>query len=107
MFEETGQWVKKGVKPDTIPPLFRKIESVSKKDYALPVATTSASERVRMVTGFLSVQEKDILRTASGWFTAGLINFYATLRLKGCNITYQPAERSQRGLESVLYILEA
>ena len=68
VFEGTGQWVDKGVKPVTIPPLFRKIEPATKMNDHLPVpiATKSSSERVRMVTGFLSVQEKNILRTVSG-----------------------------------------
>ena len=70
VFEETGQLVDKGVKPVTIPPLFRKIEPATKMNDHLPVpiATKSSSERVRMVTGFLSVQEKNILRTVSGWY---------------------------------------
>ena len=104
--ETTGFWVEKGKRTVSNPPLLRKWNrSTDKSNQKLPPTEQSTPAAVKKPRiGFLSIQEKNILRT-NQCFTAGIINFYSALRLKSCGISYQPTERIQRKYEPVQGVL--
>ena len=92
---ETGLWVEKGKQPVLSFPLLSKRipDKVTVERVRKPPQASSKTKSLRV--GFLSIQEKNILRS-SQFFTGGIINFYAGQRLPHCGITYQPVERLQR-----------
>lgn len=101
--EETGMWKEQGTKLVTIPPLLRDRGTLSlagsKSTSTKPTQPIGQQHGQRI--GFLNTKEKNILRISNQWFTAGIINYYASLRLRHKGISYQPAERSQRKFEPV------
>ena len=79
--ENTGFWVESEKKMVANPPLLR-------KHHQIFAVQDPSSARV----GLISTQKKNILRT-TGWFTAGIINFYVRLRMNSCDIINRVRER--------------